>query len=78
MSEKALYWTLPSEKYLKLWEVWKKDSNHKWCYNCKHFYYDKFCSYNSCMCRIHGSLDIDQRERHPDTTANTCPNYEGK
>ena len=24
---------------------------------------------------IHGSLDCDQKERHPDTTADTCKDY---
>ena len=74
--EKALYWTMPASEYLKLCEQWKQDKNHKWCYNCKHFYYDYFCSYRSCNCYMHGSLDLDQRERHPAETAMTCKDYE--
>lgn len=53
----------------------------KWCYDCKHFYQDYFCSYDSCKCDIYGSLDVGQYERHPDVTAMTCKDYcqnEGK
>lgn len=75
---KALYWTLSSDEYLKLCEQWERDKKHKWCYNCKHFYYDCFCGYNSCNCRIYGSLDLDQRERHPAETAMKCPDYSEK
>lgn len=71
----ALYWTLPSNKYLELYKQWEQDKNHKWCQDCKHFYYDCFCGYKSCNCRIYGSLDIDQKERHPAETANTCEDY---
>ena len=49
----------------------------KWCYDCKHFYKGGyFCGYASCNCGIYGSLDVDQNERHPDETADTCKNYE--
>ena len=33
------------------------------------------CGYESCHCKKYGSLDIDQHERHPDTAAQTCPDY---
>lgn len=50
----------------------------KWCYDCKHFYSDKFCGYNACNCKIYGSLDVDQHVRHPDKTADICPDYSQK
>ena len=50
----------------------------KWCYDCKNFYYDRFCGYNACNCKIYGSLDVGQKERHPDVSAMTCPNYNQK
>lgn len=45
------------------------------CYWCKHYYTDGFCGYNSSNCWIYGSLDVDQKERHPDKTAQTCPDF---
>ena len=48
------------------------------CYNCTNFYYDCFCGYNACNCKVHGSLDVDQHERHPDTAAATCDDYRPK
>lgn len=45
------------------------------CYNCRNFYRDNFCGYSACCCKVHGSLDVDQRERHPDTAAETCGEY---
>ena len=46
------------------------------CYQCCNFYrMGCFGGYNMCMCRIYGSLDIDQNERHPDTAALTCKMY---
>ena len=45
------------------------------CYWCKHYYTDMFCGYNSSNCWIYGSLDMDQKERHPDKTAQTCPDF---
>lgn len=48
------------------------------CSNCKNFYTDTFCGYNACNCRIYGSLDVDQKERHPDTAAETCKEYSEK
>ena len=50
----------------------------KKCFSCSNFYYDCFCGYNACKCYIYGSLDVDQRERHPETTAETCPEYNNK
>lgn len=47
----------------------------RWCYDCKHFYTSHFCGYDDCNCRIHGSLDVDQQERHPDKTADICEDY---
>lgn len=54
------------------------ESGKKWCYDCEHFYQDCFCSYEACYCRIYGSLDVDQKEKHPDKTANTCSDYKQK
>lgn len=48
----------------------------RWCYDCKHYYSSYFCGYDASECKIHGSLDVDQRERHPDRTADTCKEYE--
>ena len=45
------------------------------CYDCTNFYRDHFCGYAACNCKVFGSLDCDQKERHPDTTAATCPEY---
>lgn len=46
------------------------------CRNCKNFYTDNFCGYSACRCKIYGSLDVDQNERHPDTAAKTCPDFQ--
>lgn len=55
----------------------KQAANGKrWCYDCKHYYKDTFCGYSASNCYIYGSLDCDQRERHPDKTADTCKDYE--
>ena len=48
----------------------------KKCYNCKYYFNETTCGYTSSNCRIHGSLDCDQTERHPDTAAASCPEYE--
>lgn len=45
------------------------------CYNCEQFFRSTFCGYDSCNCKIHGSLDVDQHERHPDTEAARCKDY---
>lgn len=34
-----------------------------------------FCGYNSSNCWIYGSLDVDQKEHHPDKTVQTCPDF---
>ena len=43
------------------------------CRDCDHFRACLFCGYESSNCEIHGSLDVNQHERHPDTAAATCP-----
>lgn len=48
------------------------------CYDCDHFFTSYFCGYEACRCKIFGSLDVDQNERHPDTTAENCPEFEPK
>lgn len=48
------------------------------CRDCDHFRACLFCGYESSECEIHGSLDVDQHERHPDTTAATCPDFTPK
>lgn len=46
------------------------------CYQCCNFYRDGcFGGYSMCMCKVYGSLDADQRERHPSTAALTCKMY---
>ena len=47
----------------------------KSCYKCINFYQNTFCGYSACRCKVYGSLDMDQKERHPDTAAETCPEY---
>jgi hypothetical protein len=48
------------------------------CYGCEHFYQSWFCGYGACMCKVHGSLDVDQSVRHPDTAAAACPDFKSK
>lgn len=48
------------------------------CYDCVNYYSSYFCGYNSSNCKIYGSLDMDQTERHPDRTADSCKEYKGK
>lgn len=48
------------------------------CYNCDNYFTSYFCGYNSSNCKIHGSLDVDQHERHPDTEAARCKDFEPK
>lgn len=46
------------------------------CYSCCNFYKEGcFGSYSVCMCKIYGSLDADQRKRHPSTAAINCKMY---
>ena len=48
----------------------------KKCNKCCNYYRQGcFGSYVASMCKVYGSLDCDQKERHPDTTAETCPMY---
>lgn len=51
------------------------EKGKRWCYDCENCTEDHFCGYVSHSCMIHGSLDCDQKERHPDTTADTCKDY---
>ena len=48
------------------------------CYECEHFCTSTFCGYSQCICKIYGSLDVDQHERHPDITAKSCKDYQRK
>lgn len=48
------------------------------CYDCDSFFTSYFCGYESCNCKIHGSLDVDQHERHPDTEAARCKDFTPK
>ena len=48
------------------------------CANCTNYFGSYFCGYVSANCKIYGSLDVDQRERHPDTTALSCGQYKEK
>lgn len=50
--------------------------NSRKCYNCKNFFTSYFCGYNSSNCKVYGSLDMDQKVRHPDTAAESCDRYE--
>ena len=61
--------TIPQENEQEAEEMERK------CYNCTNFYYDCFCGYNACNCKVHGSLDVDQHERHPDTAAANCDDF---
>lgn len=56
----------------------KEAAMERKCYNCEHFFQSWFCGYGQCLCKVHGSLDVDQHERHPDTTAATCAEYKPK
>lgn len=49
----------------------------KKCSKCPYYYTTYFCSYESPRCKIYGSLDMDQKERHPDTAAASCKMYCG-
>ena len=48
------------------------------CANCTNYFGSYFCGYVSANCKIYGSLDVDQCERHPDTTALSCGQYKEK
>ena len=51
-----------------------KDVERK-CRNCQHFCTSYFCGYEQSICKIYGSLDMDQNVRHPDTAAENCGDY---
>lgn len=53
-------------------------NRERMCYDCGNFSLSYFCGYESCNCKIFGSLDVDQQERHPDITAETCPEFTPK
>lgn len=53
----------------------KPECAERKCYTCQNFRREFFCGYGACRCDIYGSLDVDQKERHPDRTAATCPDY---
>lgn len=47
------------------------------CYNCcNYFEMGSFGGYVTSNCKLFGSLDVDQRERHPTTSAETCKFYD--
>lgn len=48
------------------------------CYDCVNYFESCFCGYNECRCKKYGSLDVGQKERHPDTAASVCPDYAPK
>lgn len=50
----------------------------KKCYDCKNYFESWMCGYAASNCKVHGSLDCDQKERHPDRTADSCPDYSPK
>ena len=54
---------------------YQRANGKKWCYDCENFYEAYACGYSECCCKKFGSIDIGQRERHPDITADTCPEY---
>lgn len=55
-----------------------EQENSRTCYNCKNFFNSYFCGYSSSNCKVYGSLDMDQKVRHPDTAAENCDRYEKK
>ena len=48
------------------------------CYECDNFFKSSFCGYDACYCKIHGSLDVDQHERHPSKTGAACRDFTPK
>lgn len=52
------------------------DQGKKWCYDCINYYTASFCGYDEAYCKIFGGIDPYHRtERHPDRTADSCPEY---
>lgn len=58
--------------------IWRRKEPERKCYNCANYFESYFCGYNSHNCKIHGSLDMDQKVRHPDTSAQSCTDYSEK
>lgn len=54
------------------------NTDERKCRNCDNFRESYFCGYISSYCEVHGSLDMDQQERHPDTEAAYCKNFTPK
>lgn len=52
--------------------------NKKYCQDCKNYFSSYFCGYNQSMCKVYGSLDIDQSLYNPDVTADSCEHYSNK
>lgn len=52
--------------------------NNRRCYDCENYFESYFCGYNESRCKIYGSLDVGQKERHPDTSAKVCEKYKAK
>lgn len=48
------------------------------CRNCTNFYTSYFCGYESSNCKVYGSLDMNQKERHPETAGATCKEFAQK
>lgn len=48
------------------------------CKDCKEYKESYFCGYAASYCEVFGSLDMDQKERNPDTTGATCPKWKPK
>lgn len=57
--------------------IWRRKTTRK-CYDCENYFESYFCGYNSHNCKVYGSIDMDQKERHPDTTAESCDRYKKK
>lgn len=60
--------------------IWRRKApqSTRKCYDCVNYYSTYFCGYNSSHCKIYGSLDVDQTERHPEETADSCKEYKEK
>ncbi len=61
-----------------LLEIKEEGDGCRKCYDCDNYQTSYFCGYNQSLCKIHGSLDMDQTARHPDTTAATCGEFKQK
>ena len=54
------------------------DQTKRVCYNCIYYYESTMCGYNAASCYKHGSLDIDQKQRNPETSAAMCKYYKNR